>query len=318
MSMILQQLKNTIIAGLNSKILFIRLIARGLLRVVNQLSTIYDPIINYKLNGYDIKLPISHALPSILSQYPYYSSNLARVASCVKEKYEDLTIIDIGANIGDSVFILRKSVFCPILCIEGDERFFEILQMNTISAENVSIKKIFVGDADQTLNTELVIVSGTAHFEESNSKTTEFKKLSSILSEEPKFLNAKMIKIDTDGFDLSIIRGSIDFLQCTKPIIFFEYDPFFLSKQNDDGLSIFPLLRSLGYHTITIYDNFGTYVTSLLLTNLNQIEDFHRYLLVQNGFYYDMCAFHEEDSDLVDRLRKIEMVFLEEKSKALN
>jgi FkbM family methyltransferase len=311
--MILKQLKNATIIGLNSKTLFTRLLSKVSLRLINQLSIIYDPLTDYKLNGYDIKLPISHALPFILSQYPYYSSNLARVATCVKSKYEDLTIIDIGANIGDSVFILRKSVFCPILCIEGDENFFKILKMNTISAEDVSIKKVFVGNADQTVNTELVIVAGTAHFEESESKSTEFKKLSSILREEPKFLNAKMIKIDTDGFDLSIIRGSVDFLQSIKPVIFFEYDPFFLSKQNDDGISIFSLLHSLGYHTIALYDNFGRYITSLALANLNQIEDFHRYLLDQNNFYYDICVFHQEDTDLVDSLRKNEIIFLEEK-----
>jgi FkbM family methyltransferase len=303
--------------GLNSNNLITRLTSGIVFRLIQKLLQIYDPLIDYNLNDHDIKIPLSHALPTILSKYPNYASNLARVASCIQEKYEYLSIIDIGANIGDSVFILRKNVFCPILCIEGDEIFFNILKMNTASSENVFIEKVFVGDADKRTNQELVVVAGTAHFEDSNSETTHFKKLSSVLSEYPQFQNAKMLKIDTDGFDLLIIRGSVDFLQLAKPVIFFEYDPFLLSKQNDDGLSIFPLLQSLGYCAVTAYDNFGRYIISLPLIELEQIEDLHKYLLGRSDFYYDLCIFHQEDLDVQNRLRKVEASFLEEKNKSL-
>lgn len=302
------------LSGLNSKRILVKLAAKVALKFVQRLSIIYDPLVNYSLNSCDIKIPLSHALPVILNQYPFYSSNLARVASCVKYKYDDLSIIDIGANIGDSVFILRKEVFCPILCIEGDEKFFKILQANTIKQENISIKKVFIGNTDEIIEQELVIVAGTAHFEESNTKTTEFKKLSSVLINEPTFSKSKMLKIDTDGFDLSIIRGSVDFIQIVKPVLFFEYDPFFLSKQSDDGISIFSLLQSLGYSHMCVYDNFGDYLISLPLQQSRQIEDIHRYLLGRNGkFYYDICVVHEDDLDIAERLRAGETVFSEQK-----
>jgi FkbM family methyltransferase len=306
----LESIYNWTISEIDSNQLLKRSIAKISLRLIKKISSSYDPLINYRLNSYDIKIPLSHSLPIVLKQYPNYAKNLARVASCVYDKYQHLTIIDIGANIGDSVFILREKVPCPILCIEGDPTFFQILQTNTATCGNVSIKQIFVGNTDEQANKELVIVAGTAHFAASSSTTTTFQKLSSILSAAPEFLNSKLLKIDTDGFDLSIIRGSLDFIQATKPVLFFEYDPFFLAKQNDDGISIFAQLHALGYHSAAIYDNVGNYLISLPLKEQNQIADLHQYLFGRNGeYYYDICLVHEEDLDIISQLRDVEMAF---------
>jgi FkbM family methyltransferase len=295
---------------LDSNQLFKRSMAKMSWKLIKKISSFYDPLIDYQLNSCKIKIPLSHSLPIVLKQYPDYAKNLARVASCVYHKYPHLTIIDIGANIGDSVYILREKVPCPILCIEGDPGFFRILQTNTAACENVSIKQVFVGTTDEQANKELVIVAGTAHFAVSSNTTTTFQKLSSILSAAPDFLNSKLVKIDTDGFDLSIIRGSLDFIQTLKPVLFFEYDPFFLAKQNDDGISIFAQLHTLGYHSAAIYDNFGNYLISLPLKEQNQIADLHRYLLGRKGeYYYDICLVHEEDLEIINQLREVEIAF---------
>jgi FkbM family methyltransferase len=296
------------IAGLNSNQIITKFLAQISFRIIKKISSTYDPLISYPIKGHQIKLPLSHALPLVLQYYPDYANNLARLANCVYTKYPDLKVIDIGANIGDSVFIIRDKVSCPILCIEGDPVFFKILQANTADCRNVVIKQVFVGDKDAITNKELVIVSGTAHFTDSSNTSTEFKKLSSILQEESQFSQAKLLKIDTDGFDLAIIRGSVDFIKLAKPVLFFEYDPFFLKNQKEDGISIFPLLQTLGYHSIVIYDNFGRYLISLPLTETNQIADMHGYLLNRLGdYYYDICAVQAEDLEIIQQLREIEL-----------
>jgi FkbM family methyltransferase len=296
------------ISGLSSKQILTRILAQVSLRIIKKISGAYDPLISYPIKGHQIRLPLSHALPLVLQYYPDYSENLARVANCVYAKYPDLKIIDIGANIGDSVFVIRNKIPCPIFCIEGDLAFFKILQTNTATCKNVVIKQAFIGDSDITKNKELIVVSGTAHFTDSVNTSTEFRKLSTVLIEEPQFAQAKLLKIDTDGFDLAIIRGSIDFIQTAKPILFFEYDPFFLKNQKEDGISIFSLLQKLGYHSMVIYDNFGRYLISLPLTETNQIADLHRYLLNRPGdYYYDICVVHTEDLEVMQQLREIEL-----------
>jgi FkbM family methyltransferase len=296
------------ISGLGSKQKLIQFLAKTSFKLIKKLSSIYDPLVNYPIKGHQLKLPLSHSLPLVLQHYPSYADNLTRLARCAYDKYPDLKIIDIGANIGDSVFIIRNKVSCPILCIEGDPGYFKILETNTTDCEGVVNKQVFIGDSDVTTNKELVIVSGTAHFADSSNSSTEFKKLSTVLTDEPQFAQAKLLKIDTDGFDLAIIRGSADFIQTVKPILFFEYDPFFLANQKEDEILIFSLLQRWGYHSIVIYDNFGRYLISLALTETNQIADMHGYLLNRLGdYYYDICAVQAEDLEIIQKLREIEL-----------
>jgi FkbM family methyltransferase len=307
----LDSIYKKIISGLNSNQVLTKLLAQISFRTIKKISSIYDPLINYQVKGHSLKLPLSHALPSVLQYYPNYANNLARLAGCIHTKYPNLKIIDIGANIGDSVFIIRNKVSCPILCIEGDPVFFKILQINTADCKDVVIKQAFIGESDITTSKKLVTILGTAHFKDSINTSTEFSRLSTILTEEPEFAQAKLLKIDTDGFDLAIIRGSADFIQIAKPILFFEYDLFFLKNQKEDGISIFPLLQMLGYHSIVIYDNFGRYLISLPLTETNQIIDLHGYLLNRTGnYYYDICAVQTEDLEIIQQLREIELSYL--------
>jgi len=273
-----------------------------------------NPLVNFQYGERTFKIPFSHDLPFILNAYPRYASNLGRLAKYVQEEYKDLTFIDVGANIGDSVFILKAKAEFPILCIEGDDYFFKILQNNISQFSNVFSEKAYVGQETQEINKEALRENGTAYLV-SSTKNISVISLSSLSKKYPNFSSSKMLKIDTDGFDGFVIRGAIDFLKVAKPIIFFEYDPYLLSQQNDDGLSIFKSLRAIGYGAIIIYDNFGEYMLSLHLEQTQILEEIHYYLLGRNSlFYADICAFHIEDFDLFEKVRALELDF----SKKLN
>lgn len=99
-----------------------------------------DPLVRYRLCGNDILLPLSHGLPYFRKAFPEYSTNVARIAGIVKGKYNDLTFIDIGANIGDTLTILRGVAHFPILCIECEDRYFEILQKNSSNYSDISLE----------------------------------------------------------------------------------------------------------------------------------------------------------------------------------
>lgn len=287
-------------------------------RVVNGLFNKFkksNPIIEAFVGQYKIHLPFSHELPFILKSFPYYSTNLARIAKLVQSKYADLKFIDIGANVGDSVALLRTEATFPILCIEGDEYFFSILETNAAKFTDVHLVKNYVGESTAEFNAVSVELGGTAHLghNENEGVLIHLKKLSAILDNKPLFQQAKMLKIDTDGFDNKILRGSVDFLKDAKPVVFFEYDPFFLSQQNDDGLSIFHTLATIGYQKLLIYDNNGELLLSLNANNSVTLEDITHYYTGRKGIRYcDICAFHKEDNDLFDIIRKSEMHFFDQ------
>lgn len=291
------------------------LIERIKYRVLNKLFNFFrkdDPLITSDIGGVIFTLPFSHKLPFILKDNPYYSSNLARIAKYVKEKYTDLKLIDVGANIGDSVAILRKEEFFPILCIEGDDQFFSILEINASSFTELYIAKEFLGQETKQMYFVSTKLGGTGNLQEDQSSTqiVEIKKLSDLIKQYSVFENAKMLKIDTDGFDCKIIRGALSFLNQAKPVIFFEYDPFFLNKQEDDGFSIFAILGNIGYKKVLIYDNFGRLLLTSNIDNLDLMKEIHLYFLGRKSYLYcDICVFHSEDTDLFEVSRESEIKF---------
>ncbi|WP_186735761.1 FkbM family methyltransferase [Spirosoma utsteinense] len=271
-----------------------------------------NPLIETNIGKFSLQLPFDHQLPFIIKRSPYYSTNLARIARKVNEKYVDLKFIDIGANVGDSVALLRSEATFPVLCIEGDDYFFSILERNASRFSDVYLAKNYVGEITTEVNAVSVELGGTAHLLQNaaNESKISIKKISTILNDYPLFKTSKMLKVDTDGFDNKIIRGSADFLENAKPVIFFEYDPYFLSQQNDDGISIFSTLVGLGYNKLLIYENDGEFLLSADTDNRMLLEDITYFYTGRKGLRYcDICAFHKEDNDIFENVRLDEIKF---------
>lgn len=89
-----------------------------------------DPLVTYQLGASRILLPLSHDMALYRHAYPQYAANVARIAKHVHEKYPQLTLIDIGANVGDTLATLAEAGRFPVLCIGGGNRFFAILERN--------------------------------------------------------------------------------------------------------------------------------------------------------------------------------------------
>lgn len=271
-----------------------------------------DPIVSYNLDGLEISIPLSHNLPLIRKTYPYYSTNIGRISCVLRAKYPDLTLIDIGANVGDTVAILRHQAHYPILCIDGDKHFFSILKKNAENWIDVELVNSFVGDTTSRFLGKIETMGGTGHLMEDqhSSQQIEIRKLSDILYEHPRFENAKMIKIDTDGFDPKILKSELVLLLVLKPVLFFEYDPYFFGKIKDDGFQIFQALKDIGYKAALVFENTGEYLISVELDNNLLLEDIHQfYSGWKAARYCDICVFHEEDSDVFAQARLNEIKF---------
>ena len=268
---------------------------------------IYDPLIDYKIGNNVMLMPFSHNLGIYQKFYPQYAVNVGRIAAYTEEKNKDLTIIDIGANVGDTVFILRSKIESPILAIEGDEYFYSVLQKNIKQLKNVSTVKSLIGDQSKEIKATLAGHSGTAGLEISQQSkgVLKIQCLTDILEKNQEFQRSKLMKIDTDGLDGKIIRGAIDWIRKIKPVIFFEYDPFSLNKNSDDGLSLFNTLASAGYKSFLVYNNFGEYMYAIDKKEL--VIETHQYFSGRQGrMYCDLCAFSDDDIDLFEKIRRKE------------
>lgn len=285
-------------------------------RIRRWLSRLENPLVTFELDGTEILIPLAHALPDYRKRFPHYSQNVARMAGYVKAKYSELTLVDIGANIGDSVVIIRNVIHCPILCIEGDARFFEFLEMNTAQFRDVYLEHSFVGTLTGIIRATIDSQKGTGHLVltrddvESFDEKVAVKTLSDILKSHPLFAEFTMLKIDTDGFDIAILRSELDLLRQRKPVIFFEYDPHFVDEHTPDGNRIFEELLSIGYKVAMVFENNGDYLCSVELTNQTLVEDIHEFYSGRaSQRYCDICVFHTDDVDLWRMARQAEIEF---------
>jgi len=236
-----------------------------------------------------IILPPGHLLSLYESVYPKYDRFLPTVIGKIKENE---VIIDIGANIGDTLFRLLNINTRPYYyCIEADNFFFEYLQKNKKSLDvNIQNKiiliKTLVGDQLQGNLSETT--TGTKSLIESD-LGIKSKKLDDIIMEY-KIKNIKLIKVDVDGFDYNILFSAINELKNNKPDIFFEYMPLDESGKKN-YLRLIEKLNEIGYSNWTMLDNYG----SIIFENKGYIDviDKTKSTLIEKNIFDIYCKFEK-------------------------
>jgi FkbM family methyltransferase len=231
-----------------------------------------DPIVRHRIGAIDLELPLSHQLPFYRHDHPEYDRPLARVA-------RDLggAVVDVGANVGDTAAAIREASDVPILCIEGDDRFFALLSRNATRLGDVELEHAFV---DAPARATVRRGAGTARLEPGTGEVRT-KALSEVIDDHPRFSRPALLKLDTDGMDLVILRANVDFLARARPVVFFEYDPHLGAEP-----TIFQLLRDAGYRRAEWFENTGTIARTVELpAHLHE-----RYVGHGGARYADVCV----------------------------
>ncbi len=295
------------------------ILSRGRFRALSALRQIRlrlsDPLVRFRFEQLTLILPLSHELPIYRRSLPGYGLNLGRVVGFVQQKYPKFTMIDIGANVGDSVAIVRAHAHVPILCVEGEDRFFRLLDANSRNLSDIELEHVFLGaDGDQA--SAVHVERGTARIElgPSTSRVTMCT-LGQAISRHPRFHAAKFLKLDAEGFDCRIICSESEFLTLNKPVLFFEYHPPLCAAAGYDPFPVFAQLAGIGYALLLIYENTGRYMLSARLNQSNLLEDIHHYFAKMGGFC-DVVAFHSEDLDIADAIRNAELCRTHQTDKA--
>jgi FkbM family methyltransferase len=257
-------------------------------------------IVTLTIGRYSIQVPAINPLSTLYVRNPGYTGHLGRLAALLKTKYPGLVAIDIGANVGDTACIIRSAADVPMLCIEGDDFSFGFLERNLRQFQNVTAHKLFLGEKTQALaaniekggwNTTLTPdAGGSAH-------SVQIVSLDDFLAARTDTSAMKLVKIDTEGFDCSIIRGAGKFIAQAHPVISFEYNRDNMAALGEKGLDTLALLSSLGYSQAAYHDCDGRFFSSATLSNDGFIRDLHDYADGKHGaiYYFDLTVFHRDD-----------------------
>jgi FkbM family methyltransferase len=265
-----------------------------------------------QIGRYRIRLGANSHWLGYRRSFHLYDTALGQIACVLKAKYPALHAIDIGANAGDTAAVIRESAEIPVLCIEGDPVMLPVLKENVARlGPGVVIEPSFVGPDGKTANLDLADDLGrNASLVQAIDAggSVKLRELRAILADHPEFGGAKLLKTDTEGFDFDIIRQSLEFIQQSKPVIFFEYDPHLRPDQPGGGLEAIQALVDVGYSDFIYYDNFGNFLLHCDASNLNIFSDLDKYLSSNRRhgvavFYFDICALHKEDAELLPKIR---------------
>jgi FkbM family methyltransferase len=231
-----------------------------------------DPTVRYRVGAVELELPLSHELPFYQRDHPRYDRQLGAIAAELGGP-----VVDVGANVGDSAAAIRAASDVPILCIEGDHAFFALLERNARTIGGVELERALVeGPARGRLERG----AGTAHVV-GGDEPLPSKPLAQILEEHPVFARPALIKLDTDGMDVSILLANLALLEDLRPVLFFEYDPHLGADP-----AIFARLQEAGYATADWYEHTGEHVTIIELpAHLHE-----EYVGYGGARYADVCV----------------------------
>lgn len=159
-------------------------------------------------------------------------------------------LLDIGSNIGNhTLYFFKNNIIKSAYCFEPVKDTFQILQKN-IEINNLQNKvKLFnigVGESQGTAQ--------IASYNKSNTGSSQLKisnkgDIPIIAIDEINFeQNISLVKIDVEGFELSVIKGMLNTLKIHKPLIFIEIRNQFFEE-------IIAHLQALGYEFKKIDDD---------------------------------------------------------------
>ncbi len=275
----------------------LRLVAR----IARKFKT--DPIVRVQVGDRTLLMPWSHNLPLILRSNPLYETEIGRLAEHLLNADGEVVMIDAGANIGDTIATLPKLSQAKFLCIEGFEKYYDLLRRNCESDSRVTLEFAVLTDVKRPGSVARIKeIEGTAHVEmaDDSPAAAPWRTLDELLELHPEFKNANFCKIDCDGYDLLVLKGATAFLERAKPCLHIELGPqlwrMYGGCEIADGLEF---LFRFGYKDVLIYDNLGYFIARDSVQNSRVLDILADYSMRHpSWFYLNVIAFHESRKDL--------------------
>jgi FkbM family methyltransferase len=203
----------------------------------------------------------------------------------IKNLSNNCIVLDIGANIGYYTIPIAKKIFA----LNGYVHAFEPVEENFSSllkaaekndvAKNVVLNKFALGDYNgniEIIKTEkgkssnAVLSFNDKNYENGLTKETiEIKMLDDYIN---KVSRCDFIKVDIEGAEYFLIKGGRKFIEKFKPVIYGEFNSFFLRKFGYSLKDIWEILQPMGYMGyIESSTNKGTFIKTNIKEGLEDV-----------------------------------------------
>ena len=257
-------------------------------------------VINDVINGQKCIVPYVYSGTYFSDKFKQYDKQLGRICVFLKNKmHKKLNILDVGANIGDTVLNIGDKDNRYLL-VEGEKTYSRFIKRNLREYEYVLVDE-FCGEYEEESKEKRIILDhGTASIVKGGDTSINVTTIDAIVCKN-KF-EVDVLKTDTDGFDFKVLRGAESTIKQYKPVIFFEWSAKELIEGGEDPLSIFNMLMNNGYGELILFDNYGNLFQRVKTNEYQRLKDAIDYSMNQVLYYYDVCAIHENSVIKIDEL----------------
>jgi FkbM family methyltransferase len=255
--------------------------------------------VQFQCGPYTLQAPKNHQLLSLIKTQPLRDQCVGITAKYVTAKYPEASIVDIGANIGDTAAHIATYTSNKLILVEASDYFFEILSRNAkLFPNEVILKRTMISNGGEVRGS-LHFRGGTAYFEERSDGQSQLQteRLCDVADK-----NTRFVKTDTDGYDVKILSDSLEWISTALPAILFENQ-----LRTDEELiavnGLFDALKKIGYEHFLVFDDPGYLVLST--DDIGILKNLNSYLLQRskNKFShglnnFDIVCFHRDDEDI--------------------
>ncbi|GAB4012759.1 FkbM family methyltransferase [Nocardioides ultimimeridianus] len=255
------------------------------------------------LDGVRMAMPWAHRLPDYMRLDPAYGMNLLDLAAGLSAGHE-IAMVDVGANIGDSTLLLLDRVPGRVLAVEPDEVFLPFLRHNVEGNAAVVVEPsvLTVDDTQATFSTARI--GGTATLQQStDGASLPTISVGELRRRHPDFADVRLVKSDTDGYDVTLVPAIAAEWAESKPVLFFEYDHRASTAAGNDAMAVWDALEALGYSECAVWDNGGHPLFRATLAEARKRAE--REQPSSPTTFWDVAAVHAEDAAaiaVIDRL----------------
>ena len=229
-----------------------------------------------EIQGVTMTMPWSHRLPDYTGGDSLYGQNLVRLAEQLSQQDHPLLVLDIGANIGDSALQVLDVADARVLCVEADDFYLDFLHQNTDADPRVVIEASLLQPDEHVPDGMVPVrVGGTTRFTretatEAPSGGAPTVTVTELRSRHPEFDALRLVKSDTDGYEVQLVPAVAAAYAEARPVLFFEYDVVLTREAGLDPFAVWGELARLGYAEVAIWDNGGRPLTRLPIGSMQK------------------------------------------------
>lgn len=252
-----------------------------------------------RVQGVDLVLPWAHRLPEYAEWFPAYGQNLVQLAALLGES-GPLTMLDIGANVGDSAVQVLNGVDGAVLCVEADRAYLDFLHRNVDADDRIEVAEALLVVGEDAGTATAVRTGGTTRFVEGGAgDAMPTVSPAALRAAHPRFEQLRLVKSDTDGYDVTLVPGVAREWAHAAPVLFFEYDPYLTRLAGNDPFAVWAELADLGYADVAIWGHRGEPIELLPVDAVRaraEELDAQPVARARSRSYWDVAVAHADDA----------------------